>query len=177
MRAATVLVEGPGMASFRFFVARIGLISFVFAALVQVSAPVAAAATPKTEYEMVYATVVSKLGDQWKFRATGPNEFDCSGLVWYAFHEHALQDRIGGYRSVAGYWNWFKERGLISRDNPKLGDLVVWGANQHIGLYIGNGNAISTLVTKHGVSVHPVKGYLGIRFKAYLHTTLTRPAV
>jgi len=63
----------------------------------------------------------------------------------------------------------------VSRDNPRLGDLVVWGANQHIGIYVGGGNAISTLVTKSGVSINPVKGYLGIRFKAYLHTQITRP--
>jgi cell wall-associated NlpC family hydrolase len=146
------------------------------ASLAQVLAPVAAAGTG-TEYDHVYATAHAQLGDQWKFRARGPNLFDCSGLVWYAFHENALQDRIGGYRSVAGYFNWFKSQGLVSKTNPRVGDLVVWGANQHIGIYIGNGNAISTLVTKRGVAIHPVKGYLGIAFKGYLHTTLTRPAV
>jgi cell wall-associated NlpC family hydrolase len=165
------------MRSLRASFARLGLIVLVIGTLAQFLAPVTAAATPKTEYEKVYATIHSKLGDQWVHRATGPNTFDCSGLVWYAFHENSLQDRIGGYRSVAGYWTWFKDRGLISKDNPRVGDLVVWGANQHIGFYIGNGMAISALVTKSGVSIHPVKGYLGIRFKGYLHTTLTRPAV
>jgi cell wall-associated NlpC family hydrolase len=164
------------VASLRTFATRFALSIAMLATLMVVAVPVAAAATPKTEYDLVYATAYSKLGDQWKFRATGPDLFDCSGLVWYAFHQNSLQDRIGGYRSVAGYYNWFKAQGLVSRTNPQVGDLVVWGANQHIGLYIGNGMAISTLVTKSGVSIHPVKGYLGIRFKAYLHTTLTRPA-
>jgi cell wall-associated NlpC family hydrolase len=174
MRAPTVLVEGPRMVSVRYLSARVGLIVVVISVLAQVFSPVAAAATPKTEYELVYATAHAQLGDQWKYRATGPNMFDCSGLVWYAFHEHDLQDRIGGYRSVAGYYNWFRDRGRVSKTNPRKGDLVVWGANQHVGLYIGNGYAISTLTTKRGVSIHPVKGYLGIPFKAYLHTKLTR---
>jgi cell wall-associated NlpC family hydrolase len=164
------------MRSIRIHFARVGLLAVVLTALVQISAPITAAATPTTEYDTLYATIHSKLGDQWKERATGPNLFDCSGLVWYTFHEHDMQDRIGGYRSVAGYYNWFKQRGLVSKTNPKLGDLVVWGANQHVGFYIGNGYAISTLTTKHGVSIHPVKGYLGIAFKAYLHTQITRPA-
>ena len=164
------------MASLRAIAVRIGLIALFVTALVQIVAPVAAAATPKTEYDRVYATAHAQLGDLWKFRATGPNQFDCSGLVWYSFHENDLQDRIGGYRSVAGYYNWFKDQGRVSRDNPRLGDLVVWGSNQHIGIYIGNGYAISTLTTKNGVSIHPVKGYLGIAFKAYLHTKLTRPS-
>ena len=163
------------MASLRAFSVRLGIIAVIVAALVQVSAP-AVAASATTEYDLVYNTIHSKLGDQWKERATGPNLFDCSGLVWFGFHENNLQDRIGGYRSVAGYFTWFKQRGLVSKTNPQLGDLVVWGNNQHIGLYIGNGMAISTLVTKHGVSIHPVKGYLGIRFKTYLHTQITRPS-
>jgi cell wall-associated NlpC family hydrolase len=137
-------------------------------------APVTSAA-PQTEYDKVYAVLHSKLGDKWVHRATGPNTFDCSGLVWFGFHENDLQSHIGGYRSVAGYVNWFKQRGLMSKTNPQLGDLVVWGANQHVGFYIGNGMAISALVTKSGVSIHKVKGYLGIRFKAYLHTHLTHP--
>jgi|SRR3954447_229728 len=163
------------MASIRHSVTRLGLIIVVIASLGQVLAPVASAAT-RTEYDQVYATAVAQLGDQWKYRAIGPDLFDCSGLVWYSFHAHNLQDRIGKYRSVAGYYNWFKNQGRVSKTNPKLGDLVVWGANQHIGLYIGNGMAISTLVTKRGVAIHPVKGYLNIGFKAYLHVTMTRPA-
>jgi cell wall-associated NlpC family hydrolase len=154
--------------------ARLGLIAVVLTVFAT-AAPIASAATPKTEYEKVYTTIHSKLGDQWKHRARGPNQFDCSGLVWYGFHENDLQDRIGGYRSVAGYFTWFKQRGLVSKKHPRVGDLVVWGSNQHIGLYIGDGMAISALVTKRGVSIHPVKGYLGMRFKTYLHTTLTRP--
>jgi cell wall-associated NlpC family hydrolase len=164
------------MASLRSFVFRFGFIAVVLAALIQVGAPAAAAATP-TEYNLVYATAYSKLGDQWKERARGPNLFDCSGLVWYVYHQNNLQDRIGLYRSVSGYYTWFKSRGLVSRTNPQLGDLVVWGNNQHIGIYIGGGKAISTLTTRRGVSIHPVTGYLNIPFKAYLHTQITRPAV
>ncbi len=163
------------MATVRANRVRLGLIAVVMAALVQVTAPVAAAAVEPTEYDLVYRTAYAQLGDQWRHRATGPDRFDCSGLVWYAFHENDLQDRIGGYRSVGGYFKWFKERGLVRKSNPRLGDLVVWGKNQHVGIFIGDGKAISTLVTKRGVAIHAVKGYLDVPFKAYLRTTLTRP--
>ncbi len=163
------------MATVRTQPARLGLIALVLMALAQMTAPIASAADGPTEYDLVYRTAHAQLGDQWKHRARGPNKFDCSGLVWYAFAENSLKDRIGGYRSVAGYLRWFKERGLVSKEDPRLGDLVVWGRNQHIGIYIGDGMAISTLVTRRGVAIHPVKGYLNIRFKTYLHTTLTRP--
>jgi cell wall-associated NlpC family hydrolase len=164
------------MASVRSLSARLGLIAVLAMVIASIGAPAVAAADAPTEYDLVYTTEMAHLGDQWKHRAVGPNTFDCSGLVWFAFHSNNLQDRIGGYRSVAGYFKWFKERGLVSKTNPQIGDLIIWGANQHIGLYIGNGMAISTLSTKRGVAIHPVTGYLGIRVKAYLHTTLTRPA-
>ncbi len=171
------------MAAQRRTSARFALVALALFAAAQLPAPVAAAtpevgtATVQTEYESVYATAVSKLGDHWKFRGRGPNRFDCSGLVWYVFHENGLQDRIGGYRSAAGYFKWFKARGLVSRTDPQVGDLVVWGNNVHIGMYVGDGKAISTLTTSRGVSRTPIKGYLGVRFKAYLHVDLTRPTL
>lgn len=157
------------------FAARIGLLFALIAIITLFAAPTAAAGTPKTQAEQVVATARAQIGDHWKHRAKGPNRFDCSGLVWYAFHEHDLHLLIGGYRSVAGYFRYFKNLGLVSKTNPHVGDLVVWGSNQHIGIYIGDGKAISTLTTRRGVTVHAVKGYLGVPLKAYLHTEITRP--
>jgi hypothetical protein len=34
--------------------------------------------------------------------------------------------------------------------------------------------AVSALVNPYGVSVHPVKGYIGMKVKAYLHVDLER---
>ena len=134
----------------------------------------AAAAQPQTEAEKVIATAKAQLGDPWKHYATGPNTFDCSGLVFYSFKENGLKERIGGYRSAKGYYNWFKNRGQADMQAPRVGDLIVWGRFQHVGIYLGDGLAISTLTTKSGVSIHPVKGYLGIKVRAYLHVDITR---
>jgi cell wall-associated NlpC family hydrolase len=133
-----------------------------------------AAAEPQTELEAVLKTAKAQLGDPWKHYATGPNAFDCSGLVFYSFKENGLKDRIGGYRSARGYYNWFKERGRADMNAPRVGDLIVWGRFQHVGIYLGDGMAISTLTTKSGVSIHPVKGYLGMKVRAYLHVKLER---
>ena len=153
---------------------RFGLLGTMLLTLTFMIAPTAAASAP-SETELVIATAKAQIGDKWELRAKGPNRFDCSGLVWYAFYQNGLKDKIGGYRSVAGYYNWFKNQGLASKSNLQIGDLIVWGANQHIGIYIGDGKAISTLTTRHGVTVHPVWGYLGIRVKTFLHTQITRP--
>jgi cell wall-associated NlpC family hydrolase len=162
------------MHSARAFVFRFALFALLGALILSVVAPVAAAA-PTTEYEKVFATAKAQLGDKWEYRARGPSRFDCSGLMFYAFDQNGLKLKIGGYRSVGGYYRWFKEQGKVSKTNPQLGDLVVWGDNQHIGMYIGDGMAISTLTTRHGVTIHPVRGYLGVPFKAFLHVDITRP--
>jgi cell wall-associated NlpC family hydrolase len=75
---------------------------------------------------------------------------------------------------VKSYYNWFKERGLAEgpSGNPQLGDLVIWGKYKHIGIYIGDGKAISALIQPYGVKIHPMRGYLNVNVKAILHTRL-----
>ena len=129
----------------------------------------AAAAEPTTEAQQIIKIAEAKLGDPWRFGAIGPNAFDCSGLVIHAFRA-AGEGRLirnGKLRSARAMYLYFRSRGLASRSNPKLGDLVVWGGGTHIGIYVGNGKAISTLT--RGVRVHGVFA-VHAAFTAYLHT-------
>jgi cell wall-associated NlpC family hydrolase len=143
------------------------------AAVALVAAPVAAGNL--TEAERVVDIATAQSGDRYAFAAVGPSQFDCSGLVFYSFKEAGLRERIGDKRrTVAGYYRYFNSRGKADKVNPRVGDLVVWGRNKHMGIYIGNGMAVSALVNPYGVKVHPVKGYLNMRFKAYLHVNLER---
>jgi peptidoglycan DL-endopeptidase CwlO len=148
-----------------------GIAGLLVALMIATAAPVAAAGT---EYDRVLATAKNQLGDRWVHYAKGPNTFDCVGFVWYVYHENGLQDKIGGYRGVKAYYNWFKERGLVGTGNGMPGDLIIWGNFQHIGMNLGGGKAISALVNPHGVSIHDIKGYLGIRFRFFLHTHLAQ---
>ena len=158
----------------RFVVGRVTLAFALIVGVLLASALPAAAAEPQTQVEAVIATAKAQIGDQWKYQATGPDRFDCSGLVFYSFKMNGLKDRIGGYRSARGYYKWFKNRGQADMNAPRVGDLIVWGKFQHVGIYLGDGLAISTLTTKAGVSIHPVKGYLGIKVRAYLHVDIER---
>lgn len=152
--------------------ARISLpIALILTVTLAGAAPVAAGST---EFEKIAATAKNKIGAPYKHYAKGPDKFDCVGFVWWVFNQHGLKERIGGYRGVRGYFKWFKNRGLVSKSNPRPGDLVVWGRNQHIGIYLGGGNAISALVKPYNVRVHPVKGWLNVPFKAYLRVRLER---
>jgi len=150
------------------------LATLALATTLGTAGPVAAGATP-SESERVIAIATNQVGDRYAFAATGPNRFDCSGLVTFSFREAGLLDRIGDKRrTVAGYFKWFKSRGMVSKSDPRPGDLVVWGRNKHIGIYLGSGMAVSALVNPHGVKIHKVKGWLNLPFKAYLHVDLER---
>ncbi len=137
------------------------------------STPASAAIT--TEAQQIVSYAKAQYGDPWRYGATGPYSFDCSGLVVYAFKRagQASVIRYPRIRSARGIYLNFKARGLASRTNPKIGDLVVWGYGSHIGIYIGGGRAISTL--RSGVRIHGVFAVTA-RFTAYLHTGMsTKP--
>lgn len=141
--------------------------------LITTAAP---AAAEGTELSRVVTVAKAQLRDPWKHFAKGPDKFDCVGFVWFAFNQNGLKDRIGGYRGVGGYFKWFKMRGLVTTDASKArpGDLIVWGRNTHIGIFLGDGMAISALINPYGVAIHRVTGYIPIRVKAYLRVSLER---
>jgi cell wall-associated NlpC family hydrolase len=150
------------------------LASVIGALLVLSAAPVAAGST--TQLQRVESTALNQLKDPWKHFAKGPDKFDCVGFVWFAYNQNGLKDKIGGYRGVGGYYNYFKSRGLATRDMSKAkpGDLIIWGNNVHIGIYLGNGMAVSALINPYGVSKHKVYGYLGLHVKAFLRVNIDR---
>jgi cell wall-associated NlpC family hydrolase len=153
-------------------IARITLPIALMVGLLLSNVAPAAASTP-TQFNRIFSLAKTKIGDPWVHYAKGPNKFDCVGFVWFIYAQNGLKDKIGGYRGVKGYYNWFRDRGRVSRDNPRPGDLIIWGDFQHVGMYVGNGNAISALVNPWGVKVHPVKGWLNERFRYYLHVHLS----
>jgi cell wall-associated NlpC family hydrolase len=148
-------------------------------AVLGVAAPVAADDQPPapTELARLIETAKAELGAKYAFASAGPNTFDCSGFVTYVFREAGLLDRIGGKRrTVAGFLEWFKSQGAnrATRTNRLPGDLIIWGRNKHMGIYLGDGMAISALINPYGVKVHRVTGYIGMRVKTYLHVNIER---
>ena len=159
---------------------RVGLILLLsFVTVLGVAAPVAADEQPvaQTELQRVVDVAMREVGSRYAFAAVGPSTFDCSGFVTYVYREAGLLDRIGGKRrTVSGFLDWFRAQGYgrASRENRQPGDLIIWGRNKHIGIYLGDGMAISALVNPYGVKVHRVTGYIGMKVKTYLHVRLER---
>ena len=140
------------------------------AALLISSAPAApAAAADPSEASQVISIAKAQVGDPWRYGATGPSAFDCSGLVIYAYKMAGDLALIGNgnLRSASALYKYFRDRGKTSRTVATPGDLVIWGSGSHVGIYLGGGMAISTLTS--GVRVHGVNAVTA-SFTAYLRT-------
>lgn len=155
--------------------------SFITAAVIATAAlpalPVAAPAAAEAAVAggaaaRVIAIAKAQLGDPWRYGATGPGAFDCSGLVTYAFRQAGQVARIGGgsYRSASSLYRYFSRRGLASRRGGRVGDLVIYGGGSHVGIYLGAGRVISTLTS--GVKIHGLHAVFD-PFTAFLHTGLS----
>lgn len=154
---------GPGLRA---------LLVAVFAALILTTAQAPApAAAATSQAAAVIANARHHIGAPWRYGATGPYAFDCSGLVLHAFKEAGLLGKIGSgtVRSASGLYAYFRNRGLASRTGGKPGDLVIYGGGSHVGIYLGDGRVISTLTS--GVRVHGLHA-VNASFTAFLHTRL-----
>lgn len=132
------------------------------------AAPTASAASPA---DRVISIATAQLGDPWVWAASGPNAFDCSGLVIYSFRQAGYGARIGDGRYRSGYamLSWFRSRGLTSSSGSR-GDVVVYGGGSHVGIYLGNGKVISTLTS--GVRIHGLYAVTA-RFTTFLKTGMS----
>lgn len=98
---------------------------------VPVSADVAAAA--------IAAALTKESGARYRAGGTGPNAFDCSGLVKWAYEQAGVYLPHGSDNQIVVVKR-------VSKADLKPGDLVFSGRGkggiQHVALYIGNGKVI-----------------------------------
>jgi len=122
--------------------------------------------------ENVIAAARQYLGVPYRLGAEGPDQMDCSGLVYRAFSDAGEVRRISGARlGVRSYVRWFAARGLVTLEeqDAQRGDLAVYGAGEHMGIYLGDGRVISAVLS--GVTVHaanalelPLTGFLRVNW-------------
>jgi cell wall-associated NlpC family hydrolase len=93
---------------------------------------------------------LSKQGAPYVWGAAGPDAFDCSGLVMWAYQQVGIQlPHYTGYQWNAGVH--------ISQNQLEPGDLVFFYQDiGHVGLYIGNGLMIDAPDFGETVHVEPV---------------------
>jgi peptidoglycan DL-endopeptidase CwlO len=93
---------------------------------------------------------LTKVGDPYVWGAAGPNAFDCSGLVMWAYAHVGI--------SLAHFTgDQWTEGQHVSRSQLQPGDIVFFFADiSHEGMYIGNGLMVDAPTQGVPVHVEPV---------------------
>ena len=106
--------------------------------------------TANTVGAQALTAALSRRGDPYVWGAAGPGQFDCSGLVVWAF----AQEGISLPHFTGDLWN----SGVhIPRADLEPGDLVFFFADiSHVGIYLGNGLMVDAPDFGEAVQVQPV---------------------
>ncbi|MFP7364435.1 NlpC/P60 family protein [Corynebacterium callunae] len=91
---------------------------------------------------------LSKLGSPYGWGAAGPNEFDCSGLIFWAYQQMGKTLPRTSQAQMAGGTP-------VSKDELQPGDVIGYypGAT-HVGMYIGDGKIVHA--SDYGIPVQVV---------------------
>ncbi|MEP6953200.1 MAG: NlpC/P60 family protein [Solirubrobacteraceae bacterium] len=106
------------------------------------------------------AAASAKIGSSYAAGATGPNAFDCSGLVQYAFKQAGISLPRSSFAQYGAGTR-------VAAGDIQAGDLVFFNTNgpgaSHDAVAISPTTALSA--TSHGVMGHPINsGYWGSHF-------------
>jgi cell wall-associated NlpC family hydrolase len=95
--------------------------------------PVFRAGYPTLRAEVAITAALAHIGDPYVWAAAGPQTFDCSGLMQWAYAKAGV--------NLAHYTGSQAQQGVRIQPSQLLpGDLVLFGGNlHHVGMYLGAG--------------------------------------
>jgi cell wall-associated NlpC family hydrolase len=107
----------------------------------------------------------------YRFAATGPDYYDCSGLMWRACQKAGYKGgRFTTYTLKAN-------KAFTQISDPKLGvstvalgDIVLWPTH-HMGVVSGNGRFYSARSVKSGISEANIENFAGYGTPIYMRYT------
>lgn len=117
--------------------------------------PASSGPTPTGRAGTVVAYGKAQVGKRYVFGATGPNTFDCSGLVVAAYKKIGI--------SLPHYTGDLLKRGRsVSRSQLVPGDLV-FPSSGHVGIYIGGGQIVHASNPKTSVKISSIYAFYAAR--------------
>ncbi|MEZ5383031.1 MAG: NlpC/P60 family protein [Microthrixaceae bacterium] len=97
---------------------------------------------------------LAQVGSPYVWGASGPNSFDCSGLIVYAYKQAG--------RPIPRYASWMMAERVtrVSKSNMAVGDLVFfYSPVSHVGIYLGNDKFVHAANSRTGVVVSRLSTY------------------
>lgn len=103
----------------------------------------------QTPGDRAVSAAESKLGAPYVYGASGPDAFDCSGLIQWAYKQAGLNlPRTSYDQASAGT--------AVSQSDLRPGDVISFYGGSHSGIYAGNGNVIHASTAGQPVKLAPI---------------------
>jgi len=139
------------------------------------TSPAAMAAAGKTVYGSSASTrldlaIKSRYGIPYRYGATGPNSYDCSGFVWAAFQEAGINFTRASAASL-----WSQSVPVEGDERFKYGTLVFFNGLGHIGI-VADENGFYHASSSKGITYSPFKGYWENRIVGFRRLIPQAPA-
>jgi cell wall-associated NlpC family hydrolase len=120
------------------------------------------ASLPKDSRAGALAAAFTRIGDPYVWGATGPDAFDCSGLVQWAYHQVGINlPRTSEEQAEGGT--------PVDINDLQPGDVITFYSDaSHVGLYVGNGQIlhastfgvpVQVMPLSHGGPIHNARRY------------------
>jgi cell wall-associated NlpC family hydrolase len=97
--------------------------------------PVAYTGPTTTQADKAVAFAYAQVGKPYQWGATGPDSYDCSGLVMAAWESAGVDIPRDTYEQWAGLPH-------IPVSQMQPGDLIIYDGEGHVGMYVGDGYII-----------------------------------
>ena len=122
----------------------------------QIAPPVAEAAKPpvvqQTVGERALDAARTKIGVMYSYGAAGPNAFDCSGLVQWAYKQAGVNiPRTSFQQATVG--------SPVSVHDLRPGDIVITDGGGHAAVYAGGGQILHASTSGQPVKYAPLSQF------------------
>ncbi len=118
---------------------------------------------------LLSAAIDQRLGSRYRWGATGPNTFDCSGFVWSIFQESGITFERGSARTL-----FARFAPATIEEQYKFGTLVFFSGLTHIGV-VADEHGFYHASRRHGVVYSPFNEYWLKRIDGFRRVPLPSP--
>lgn len=94
----------------------------------------------------------SQIGKPYVWGATGPNAYDCSGLVQYAYSQAGKNIGRTTYQQAGAGQH-------VSVSQAQAGDILMWGDDYHDAIYVGNNQYVHAPQPGQNVTQATISSY------------------
>ena len=117
----------------------------------QTAKPQASTQSNSSVAQTVVSAAQSQVGKPYVWGATGPNAYDCSGLVQYAYSQAGKNVGRTTYQQAGAGQH-------VSVSQAQAGDILMWG-NYHDAIYVGNNQYVHAPQPGQNVTQATISSY------------------